>query len=159
MIELLIVVMIFAALAGIVMLNLVGLLSRGREGAYQADRRTIQMAVDSYYTHPGLRGLALGGIGYSTFPTEYTGDGAPGLVTRAVNVIISMPVLLDKSLLRTMPASASPINGGENGHYVWIIDGTTGTVYGCPGGSAGSEPHTWDVTSYGADCGSDGQYP
>lgn len=157
LVELLIVLIIIALLVGIVVPNTTGFLGRGREESFSGDRRNIQVSVDAYYTDTDLRTI-IGGIGYSTFPTEYSRDGAPGVITRTTNVVISMPILVDKGYMRGLPASAAPASGGEVGHYVWIIDSSTGTVYGCSGGSSGGNS-TWTVTSYNADCGYDGQYP
>ena len=158
LVELLLVVIVIALMVTIITPNLVGFLEQGRQESFNGDRRNIQIAVDAYYMDTRVR-ITVGGVGYSVFPTEYTADGAPGLVTRATNVIISMPLLLDRGYMRLLPSSAAPINGGEIGHYIWIIDSTTGTVYGCPGGSAGAVPHTWTVASYSDDCSYDGQYP
>lgn len=159
LVELLIVLIIIALLVGIVVPSISGFLGRGREESFNGDKRNLQVAVDAYYTDTDVR-VVVGGVGYSTFPTEYRQDGAPGLVTQGTNVIISMPLLVNRGYIRELPHSAAPVNGGPVGHYIWIIDGATGTVYGCAGGTTGGTgSREWWTGDRDADCGYDGQYP
>jgi len=160
LVELLIVLIILALLVAIVIPAISGFLGRGRQESFNGDRRNLQAAVDAYYTDSAEK-QTIGGVGYNTFPSKYNADGAWGVVTRDTDVIIAMTWLKSKGYIRDIAASAAIVNGGTTGHYVWIIDGATGTVYGCAGGTpdTANGGFWYPGSGYTTNCGYDGQYP
>lgn len=106
LVELLIVVSILGVLIAIVVPNVGGLLGAGKEASFNADRATIQTAVDAYYlTHN---------------PNVYPTTGGRG---GAINFTY---VVTDANLLRSMPQSAGALHGGS-GSYEWWIN-SLGTI-------------------------------
>ncbi len=55
LIELMIVMAVIAALAAIIVPNVSGFLSRGKQNAYDSDHQLLQVAIDSWRTDIGLR--------------------------------------------------------------------------------------------------------
>ena len=106
LVELLIVISILGVLVAIVVPNVGGLLGAGKQQSFNADLATIQTAVDAYYLtrNPNVYPTTGGGAGLINFTY---------LVTNA-------------NLLRTVPQSASPLNGGT-GNYAWYIN-SVGTI-------------------------------
>ena len=110
LVELLVVISILGMLVAIVVPNVGGLLGAGKQQAFNADKTTIQTAVDAYYLtrNPNL------------YPTT---GGSSGLID--FSLLVTQAVML-----RTVPQSAGPAHGGS-GHYAWYVDsmGTITTTY------------------------------
>jgi prepilin-type N-terminal cleavage/methylation domain-containing protein len=107
LVELLIVISILGVLMAIVVPNVGGLLGAGKESSFNADKATIQTAVDAYYL--------------TRNPNVYPTTGG---VAGAVNFTY---LVTNSNLLRSMPQSAVA-NGGS---YTWSINsvGTITTTY------------------------------
>jgi prepilin-type N-terminal cleavage/methylation domain-containing protein len=118
LVELLIVISILGVLVAIVVPNVGGLLGAGKQASYSADQATIQTAVDAYYLtrNPNV------------YPTV-GGVSGPISFTFLVN---------NAALLKTIPQSASSINGGT-GSYTWTVS-TVGLVLANPGFKDGLYP-------------------
>ena len=116
LIEILIVLALMAVLAAIVIPNVQGFLGRGKDDSYKVDKKTLQAAVDGYYTKN------------SAYPTT---AGATGTPTGAGNnsYIVASTLITDKYLNDT-PASSNTYNGGT-GTYGWYVDGS-GRVQSIP---------------------------
>lgn len=106
LVEVLIVVAILGALISIVITNVIGFLSTVRETSFNADKRIVQTAVDAYYVISTPH----------AWPTD-SGLGGPINFTYLVTSV---------HILRAVPRSAVPAQGGE-GHYLWQVD-DSGTV-------------------------------
>jgi prepilin-type N-terminal cleavage/methylation domain-containing protein len=114
LVELLIVTAILSVLMAVVWQNVGGVLSAARHAAFNQDRRTIQMAVDTYYAaiRPGK------------YPTaDLTTPG-----------VISFTRLVDANSLRMAPLSAGQPahpDGVGLGTYTWYLDagGAITTTY------------------------------
>ena len=106
LVELLVVISILGMLVAIVLPNVGGLIGAGKQQAFNADKTTIQTAVDAYYLtrNPNLYPTTGGGAGMINF--SY-------LVTDAV-------------LLRAVPQSAGASHGGT-GNYQWFVN-SVGTI-------------------------------
>lgn len=112
MVEILIVVAVMGILAAVVVPNMTDLLGRGKDRAYETDRRTLQAAVDSYYTDTLAR------PGRPKFPT---GNGTGGAVSTTTYINISH--LVSGKYLREATQSAGSDNGaGGSGSYSWYVD-------------------------------------
>ena len=108
LVELLIVISILGVLVAIVVPNVGGLLGAGKKASFNADKATIQTAVDAYYlTHN---------------PNEYptTGGGAGN-----INYTF---LVTNAAMLKTVPQSATESGVGN---YVWgvNISGVITTTY------------------------------
>jgi prepilin-type N-terminal cleavage/methylation domain-containing protein len=99
LVELLIVISILGLLVAIVAPNVGGLLDFGKQAAYNADKATIQIAVDAYYLTRG-RGM---------YPTDVGGAGSINFTCLVTNT----------ALLKTTPQSAAPPQG--MGSYTWYV--------------------------------------
>lgn len=99
-------------------------LIRGRLHPLEREAALIQAAVDAYRTDANVRTSSDTG-GLYGFPTDRS-DYGPG-----DHLVISMPLLLRAEYIRSIPASASPANGGTEGHYIWVIEAATGRVKAC----------------------------
>lgn len=110
LVELLIVISILGVLMAIVVPNVGGLLGAGKESSFNADRATIQTAVDAYYL--------------TRNPNVYPTNGGAGGVVNFTYLVTN------SNLLRTMPQSAGPAHGGT-GSYTWYANsvGTITTTY------------------------------
>jgi prepilin-type N-terminal cleavage/methylation domain-containing protein len=110
LVELLIVISILGVLMSIVVPNVGGLLGAGKEASFDADKATIQTAVDAYYL--------------TRNPNVYPTTGGTG---GAINFTY---LVTNANLLRSMPQSAAAVNGGT-GSYGWYINsvGTITTTY------------------------------
>jgi prepilin-type N-terminal cleavage/methylation domain-containing protein len=118
LVELLIVISILGVLVSIVVPNVGGLLGAGKQAAFNADKVTIQTAVDAYYLtrNPNVYPTTLGGAGNIDFNF---------VVTKA-------------ALLKTVPQSALPAQGGV-GNYTWGVT-AVGVVTSTPLFMAGTYP-------------------
>ena len=108
LVELLIVISILGVLVAIVVPNVGGLLGAGKEASFNADKATIQTAVDAYYlTRNPNHYPTTGGV---AGPINYT-----YLVTNAL-------------MLKTVPQSATESGVG---HYTWGLNaaGVITTTY------------------------------
>jgi len=103
LVELLIVISILGVLVAIVVPNVGGLLGAGKEASFNADKATIQTAVDAYYLtrNPNV------------YPTTGGGAGDINFTYLVTNT----------NLLRSVPQSAT----AAGGHYTWTIN-DVGTV-------------------------------
>ena len=118
LIELLIVMVILAILAGIVIISIGGVIGRGQETAYNAERESLQTAVLSFYASEN-----------STWPTTTWPDA--GIIDMSLLTVAVAPALpyLDES-----PTSANVDNTCADlvteclGHYVWMVN-AQGNVY------------------------------
>lgn len=117
LIELLIVMVILAILAGIVIISIGGVIGRGQETAYNAERESLQTAVLSYYASNN-----------STWPTSGETDppstvGNAGVIDMTLLTNVTAPEL---PYLDETPASANVDNNRDdavtNGHYLWTVD-------------------------------------
>jgi len=130
LIEILIVLAVLGILAAVVVPNMTGFLGRGKDRSYEADMRTLQASVDSYYTDTLTR------KGSPKYPT---GNGTSS-DTAAANVYINLSHLVSGNYLRDVPQSASADNtGGSGGSYSWYID-SKGIVKSVPTYVAGVYP-------------------
>jgi prepilin-type N-terminal cleavage/methylation domain-containing protein len=119
LVELLVVLAILAILIAIVVPNLTGFLGRGKQSSFQADRDTIQAAVDAYYTAGSTK---------NEWPT--LGDGGSflgtdvGAASRANTYYINIADLVSERYLEGAPESSDSSfnNGGGSGSYGWYID-------------------------------------
>ena len=128
LIELLIVLVILAILAGVIVLAVGGIFGRTGEQAYNLVRDELQLAVTGYMTN--------------------SSHGLPVLSTN--NSVIDVCLLLGPDeLLREVPDGVNPANNGGNvsdcitdagAHYIWTLN---------DGGNVGSEC----ITAGGEDCG------
>ena len=114
LLELSVVLVILAILIAVVVPNFTGFLGRGKQASFNADRNTIQAAVNAYYT---------GSTTANKWPTDGGGNSStdPGVN----NAYIDFSDLLDFNFLKSAPASASNtynISGTTNGSYGWYID-------------------------------------
>ena len=101
LVELLVVMAVMAVLIAIVIPNLTGFLGMGKSRSYEADRRTIQAAVDAYFTdedHP------------NTWPS----------VASSAPYTITFGYLTGENLLRETPKSSG--DATPAGSYTWLID-------------------------------------
>jgi prepilin-type N-terminal cleavage/methylation domain-containing protein len=107
LVELLIVISILGVLVAIVVPNVGGLLGAGKEQSFNADRATIQTAVDAYYLtrNPNV------------YPTTAGAGGAINFTFLVTN----------SNLLRSVPQSSTTGNPGANGNYAWWVNGV-GTI-------------------------------
>jgi prepilin-type N-terminal cleavage/methylation domain-containing protein len=121
LIEILIVLAVLGILMAVVVPNLTGFLGRGKDRAYESDRRVLQAAVDAYYTDTLAR------PGTPKYPTGNGTGGAAG-----TNTYINMTQLVQGKYLRDVPQSASSDNpGGSGGSYSWYVD-SNGLVQSVP---------------------------
>ena len=112
LIEMLIVLALIGILLAVVVPNLGGFFGRGKDRAYEADRRLIQGAVDGYYTDFARRPRT------GKYPTA-KGNGAASATT---NGYINFTHLVSEQYLRNVPDSASSDNpGGSAGTYSWWV--------------------------------------
>lgn len=116
LIELLIVMVILAILAGIVIISIGGVIGRGQETAYNAERESLQTSVLSYYA-----------TNNSTWPTSAATTpatatpGQPGVIDMSLLTVSVAPELpyLDED-----PGSANADNNCSpacTGHYLWSV--------------------------------------
>lgn len=130
LIEILIVLAVLGILAAVVVPNMTGFLGRGKDRSYEADRRTIQAAVDAYYTDTVSR------PGRPRFPTGSGGTGGAAGTATYVNV----SQLVTGKYLREAPQSASSDNGASgSGSYSWYVD-ADGLVQSSPVYASGVYP-------------------
>lgn len=116
LIEILIVLAILAILVAVVIPNLGGFLNRGKQQAYESDRRGIQVAVDAYYTDEVVQGS-----GPRKYPTT-SGSGADD-PTGGTNSYIDFDLLINNNFLENTPDSATTDNEpGATGNYSWYVD-------------------------------------
>lgn len=128
LIEILIVLALMAVLAAIVIPNVQGFLGRGKQDAYNSDRKTLQVAADAYYTAAANR---------TTFPTK---NGASGTPSGSANTYIDTDLLVNGKYINEAPASASTYNlSSATGSYGWYVD-TNGRVQSIPTYTAGVYP-------------------
>lgn len=128
LIEILIVLALMAVLMAIVVPNVQGFLGRGKQDAYNSDRKTLQVSVDAYYTAAANR---------TTFPTN---NGASGAPTSSANTYVTTDLLIDGKYINELPASANTYNKtGATGTYGWYVD-TNGRVQSIPTYTAGVYP-------------------
>jgi len=119
LIELLIVMVILAILAGIVIISIGGVIGRGQETAYNAERESLQTAVLSYYASNN-----------STWPTsaDTTPVSTPGNAGAIDMSILTVPIGSALPYLDETPTSAHEDNNRDdavvNGHYLWSVDAT-----------------------------------
>jgi prepilin-type N-terminal cleavage/methylation domain-containing protein len=117
LVELLIVISILGVLVAIVVPNVGGLLGTGKEAAFNADKATIQTAVDAFYlTRP---------------PNVYP---VPGGISGNIDFNL---VVTTANLLKTVPQSAAPPQG--TGNYTWGVN-AAGVVTTTPAFTAGLYP-------------------
>jgi prepilin-type N-terminal cleavage/methylation domain-containing protein len=125
-VELLVVLSILAILIAIVVHNLAGFLGRGKQSSFEADKDTIQAAVDAYYTGSATK---------NRWPTNGGGIGAA-----ASTNYIDFSDLTTNRYLEAMPNSASgtyhTAPSTRSGSYGWYID-TSGTVQAWNGSGTG----------------------
>ena len=128
LIELLIVMVILAILAGIVIISVGGVIGRGQETAYNAERESLQTAVLSYYA-----------TNNSTWPTS--ADTDPATATPGQPGVIDMTLLTDPAggelpYLDEAPGTAAGDTGHDNnradgvttGSYLWSV-GSDGNIF------------------------------
>jgi len=117
LIELLIVMVILAILAGIVIISIGGVIGRGQETAYNAERESLQTAVLSFYASNNSTWPTSG----ATDPTSTLGNAGPIDMTFLTNATAPALPYLDET-----PASAHEGNNRDdavvNGHYLWSVD-------------------------------------
>ena len=108
LIELLIVLVILAILAGVIVLAVGGIFGRTGEQAYNLVRDEIQLAVTGYMTN--------------------SSHGLPIMTTNATNIDVCL-LLGPDELLRDVPDGVRDANNGGNcsgtsdtNHYIWILD-------------------------------------
>ena len=123
LIEILIVAALIEVLAAIVLPNVQGFLGRGKEDSWKGDKKTIQVAVDGYYTKN------------NAWPTFNAGTGLPSFVA---NTYIDPSLLVNGQFLNDTPASANTFNGGT-GTYGWYVD-DKGRVQSLPTFTPGTYP-------------------
>ena len=117
LIEILIVLALMAVLAAIVIPNVQGFLGRGKDDSYKVDKKTLQAAVDGYYTKN------------SAYPTT---AGATGLPTGGNNSYVVTATLVTDKYLNDTPSSANSYNNASGtGTYGWYVDGS-GRVQSLP---------------------------
>ncbi len=117
LIEILIVLALMAVLAAIVIPNVQGFLGRGKDDSYKVDKKTLQAAVDGYYTKN------------SAYPTT---AGATGLPTGGNNSYVVTATLVTDKYLNDTPSSANSYNNASGtGTYGWYVD-SSGRVQSIP---------------------------
>ncbi len=128
LVEIMIVLAVLAILAAIVIPNVGGFLTRGKDNAYKADQRMLQATADAWRSDTRNR----------------TGNNWP--VIGSTNVI-SIPALVDGNFLRgtdvVASANTSTMAGATNspsGSYTWGINTTTGVITSTPSYSSGVYP-------------------
>ena len=114
LIELLIVLVILAILAGVIVLAVGGIFGRTGEQAYNLVRDEIQLAVTAYATN--------------------TSHGDPVMTGNDTNIDICLLLVSEGGLLREVPDGVRTANGNCSGtvdtaHYVWTFNnGNVGSV-------------------------------
>ncbi|MDO8530890.1 MAG: prepilin-type N-terminal cleavage/methylation domain-containing protein [Dehalococcoidia bacterium] len=117
LVEVLMVLALLAVLSAMVIPNIQGFLSVGREKAHTLDRNTLQIAVDGYYRKN------------RAYPTTAGATGAP---TSGNNSYVDTDALLAANLLNEAPASVSTYNKSTaTGTYGWYVD-ANGRVQAAP---------------------------
>ncbi|MBI2304223.1 MAG: type II secretion system protein [Chloroflexi bacterium] len=112
LVEILIVLALLGILVAIVVPNVTGFLGRGKDRAYESDRRVIQGAVDAYYTDTKR----------ATKRVYPTGTGISS-DTPSTTVYINMDHLISEGYLNKVPESGSSSNcSGCTGFYSWFVD-------------------------------------
>lgn len=107
LVELLIVMVVIAILAGIVAISAGGLVSRANQFVYEVDEENLQRVTLSHFADTG------------TWPTK---DGTIGPYDPD-KTAVDMIKLIDTEYLLAAPASASSINiDGGTGPYTWYVD-------------------------------------
>ena len=118
LIEILIVLALMAVLAAIVIPNVQGFLGRGKDDSYKVDKKTLQAALDGYYTKN------------SAYPS--TGTNKSGLPTPSNNSYINTDTLITDKYLNDTPSSANTFNKSTaTGTYGWYVD-SSGRVQSLP---------------------------
>ena len=128
LVEIMVVLAVLAILAAVVIPNVSGFLTRGKDSAYTADQRLLQAAVDAWRSDTRSR----------------TGNQWP--LVGSTNVI-SIPALVSGNYLKgndsVASANTSNMTGATNspaGTYTWGINTTSGIVTSTPAFSAGVYP-------------------
>jgi len=129
LIEILVVLAVLGIMAAVVVPNMTGFLGRGKDRAYETDRRVLQASVDAYYTDT----LARPGT-----PKYPTGNGSGG--SAGTNTYINASHLVSGKYLREAPQSAGSNNGASgSGSYSWYVD-ADGLVQSAPAYASGVYP-------------------
>jgi len=119
LIEILIVLALMAVLAAIVIPNVQGFLGRGKDDSYKVDKKTLQAAVDGYYTKN------------NAFPT-FLGGTTGGVPTGGSNTYIDTDGLATAKFLNDTPSSSNSYNEASGaGTYGWYVD-SSGRVQSIP---------------------------
>ncbi|MBI4308363.1 MAG: type II secretion system protein [Chloroflexi bacterium] len=106
LVEVVITVAILAILASMLVPNVTGVVPKGKENAYNGDRRLLQGVITVYYSAA------------QAYPTYSGQTGAP---SATLNSYIDMDALLARKILVDRPRSANSFNGGT-GSYGWYVD-------------------------------------
>ncbi len=139
LIEIIIVLAVMAVLAAVVVPSVSGFLGRSKERAWDADRNTIQAAVDSYRTDikkrvgnpwPVSDNKTIG------VPTDNNTDGDYIDVADLKKGIIDIKKLSDDGYIKgadavksaNVAAAHTTATNSPSGSYVWYID-STGVVH------------------------------
>lgn len=108
LVEVLLVLALLAVLTAMVIPNIQGFLSVGREKAYALDRDTLQIAVDGYYRRN------------RAYPTK---DGSNQAPDATHNSYADTDTLMTANLLNEAPLSVSTYNKSTaTGTYGWYVD-------------------------------------
>ena len=129
LIELLIVLVILAILAGVIVLAVGGIFGRTGEQAYNLVRDELQLAVTSYMTNISA--------------------GDP-VMANVSNVDVCLLLGSEGGLLREVPDGVTSANGNCTGiddaaHYIWTFDegNVRSLCPGCPDGSGDGYRGEW----------------
>lgn len=143
LIELLIVLSIMGVLASIVMHNVTGMASQGKDRAYLEDRNNMQKAVDTYYANY-----------QSSYPTRNTLPGPTGNIPTNT-AYIDFFRLLSIGKLLTFPESAGPWNnvseagGFGDSPFIGCVTSGNGSVTLSGSCVPGAGSYSWWVDGFG----------
>ena len=138
LIEILIVLAVLAVLAAIVIPNVAGFVSRGKERAFDADRRLLQASVDAWRTDIANRSWnpwpTVGGVKGALADSVALGVDTSTTASTVIKVslLTTGNYLKGNDVMKSFAYSTGTGTGATNtpvGSYVWYID-TNGLVQG-----------------------------
>ena len=131
LIEILIVLAVMAVLAAVVIPNVAGFLSRGKERAFDADRRILQSAVDAWRSDVGARSgnpwPTVGGVKGALADNAALGVDTSATTSTVIKVslLTTGNYIKGNDAVKSFAYSTGTATGATNvpiGSYVWYVD-------------------------------------